>query len=105
MFASAAQASAPGAVVEQIPDFGAERFLPAQLLGNLPVGYSLTALTGHGLYIGTLSFGCIFDDRVVGDDSLAVRAVNLVFHMLSFLGTVKKVACNSGQATLYTSII
>jgi hypothetical protein len=72
--------------MEPILHFGSQAFLFLQLFCNLPVRNSLATLTIYGLPVGTLPFGCIFDDRVVRNYSLAMRASNLVVHILFFPG-------------------
>jgi hypothetical protein len=72
--------------MEPILHFGSQAFLLPQLVCNLPVRNSLATLTIYGLPVRTLPFGCIFNDRVVRNYSLAMRASNLVIHILSFPG-------------------
>jgi hypothetical protein len=54
----------------------------------MPIPNSFTTLTGYILIIIAFPFGCLVDDRVIGDYSFAFRACNLVAHFLSSFDSV-----------------
>jgi len=52
----------------------------------MPIPNSFATLTYYLLLTIPFPFGCLVDERVIGDYFLAFRAGNLVGHFLSFLG-------------------
>lgn len=70
----------------------AKLLLIAKLGGNLPKRDSLATFTRYRLGGRTLAIRRSIDDRVMGNRSLAIGAYNLVFHRLSFVLKLPRIA-------------
>ena len=73
-----------GERADPILESRAKRFLISKLGCNLPICYSFSTLTRHGLRSSAVTIGRSIDCLVMGYRFLAVWAYNLVFHLLSF---------------------
>jgi len=76
--------------MKPILDSSPKLFLVPKLFRNFPIRNSFPTLTSYGLFIRTLPFGRIYDDRVIGYYFLTMGAGNLVIHILSSLANANE---------------